>query len=187
MYSCRSSSVSHFSSSDGQHACSFIRLSAALELTHSCAEFRYFLVLEGKSAVSRSCHLDNFIDPAELRPRYFLSSVILFHMKKDDTTLPSLSVFTPPPSCWTKWTYEAYASDSVSGGILMQDILSRNPDTDCFPSGWLNFGRVSATTSVYSPGACPIGFTPAAHSIIDAVTTAICCRTYVDSAPSWVD
>ncbi|KAI3009023.1 hypothetical protein CBS147346_2458 [Aspergillus niger] len=89
------------------------------------------------------------------------------------TTLAMSTVYTPPASCSSSWTYEAEAANDVPNGLLMQNCVSA--DTGCFPSGFSHNGRVIGTDMVYSPGWCPMGYTSADMVISQAVTTAVCC------------
>ncbi|GFF74339.1 hypothetical protein IFM60648_04168 [Aspergillus lentulus] len=89
------------------------------------------------------------------------------------TTLPMTSVFTPPAPCSTYWTYEPFSYNNVyPSGLLMQNC--ENVVSSCFPSGFANSGRQTATR-IYSPGYCPMGYTSADIAIHGPVTTAICC------------
>lgn len=94
-------------------------------------------------------------------------------------TTPLTTIFTPPAGCSTHWTYEAAFYNSIPNGLLIQDALSEHPDSSCFPSGWAGFGRAPSETQIFSPGACPSGYATAANSYNGAVTTAVCCPSYV--------
>jgi hypothetical protein len=92
------------------------------------------------------------------------------------TTLHMTSVFTPPAPCSTYWTYEPFSYNKVyPSGLLMQNC--ENVVSSCFPSGFANSGRQTATR-IYSPGYCPMGYTSADIAIDGPVTTAICCYSY---------
>lgn len=69
--------------------------------------------------------------------------------------------------------------NSVPGGLLIQNALSVDEDTDCFPPGFAYNGRVADPVAVYSPGACPAGYTTAAESFHDDTTLAVCCQRRV--------
>ncbi|CAI7624688.1 unnamed protein product [Penicillium glandicola] len=91
------------------------------------------------------------------------------------TTLAMSSIFTPPASCSSSWTYEPYAANLVENGLLLQNaVASDGADPDCFPSGYSQYGRISPTI-VYSPGYCPSGYTSANLVIHSSATTAECC------------
>src|SRR4051794_33900106 len=93
------------------------------------------------------------------------------------TTLPLTTKFTPPASCTSRWTYEASYYNSVPGGLLMQNVLAQDLDTDCFPSGFAGYGRVPPVTQIFSPGACPSGYTTPAVFFDGGTTTEICCQS----------
>lgn len=96
-----------------------------------------------------------------------------------DTGYPALTtIFTPPSSCRTHWTYEASFYNSVSGGLLLQNALSSSLDTACFPPSFSNAGRASVS-QIYSPGQCPIGYSTPAQYVNGAITTLVCCQTLV--------
>ncbi|OJD20250.1 hypothetical protein ACJ73_08415 [Blastomyces percursus] len=91
------------------------------------------------------------------------------------TQIPLTTVFTPPASCSSSWTYEPSAANLVPEGLLVQNAAtSNNADPSCFPSGFNKYGRKTAET-VYSPGYCPLGYTTADVDIERSVTTAVCC------------
>ncbi|WPH02113.1 Hypothetical protein R9X50_00496800 [Acrodontium crateriforme] len=92
-------------------------------------------------------------------------------------TEPLTTIFTPPASCKTHWTYEAQDYNSVSGGLLIQNAFSEIPDDSCFPTGFSGFGRAPSIVQVFSPGACPVGYATAGNTYNGPVTTAICCPT----------
>lgn len=100
-------------------------------------------------------------------------------MAESTTTDPLTTIFTPPATCVSHWTYEGEFYNSISGGLLIQDVLQAYPDTDCFPTDFSANGRAPAVAQVYSPGACPIGYSTAENFYNGAVTTAVCCLTYV--------
>ncbi|KAF7155728.1 hypothetical protein CNMCM6106_006010 [Aspergillus hiratsukae] len=68
------------------------------------------------------------------------------------TTIPMVTVYTPPASCSSSWTYEASTYNGITSGILLQNAIS--VDTNCFPPGFQQNGRALAS-QVFSPGACP--------------------------------
>lgn len=95
------------------------------------------------------------------------------------TTSVALStVFTVPASCSTSWSYEAQTYNGVSSGILLQNMFVKFSDNECFPPGFANEGRGSAS-QIFSPGACPYGYVTQLNSISGGVTTATCCSEYV--------
>lgn len=99
-----------------------------------------------------------------------------FTYSVDTLTVPLTTIFTRPSSCTSRWTYEAQFYNSVSGGLLLQNALTDPADTACFPSSFMNNGRVNSA-QVYSPGACPLGYTTPALLQNNGATTAICCQS----------
>ncbi|MCJ1295142.1 hypothetical protein MMC34_006703 [Xylographa carneopallida] len=98
----------------------------------------------------------------------------------DTITLPLTSIFTPPSSCSSQWTYEAEYYNGVSGGLLLQNALqSDGLATACFPSGFADSGRIPSP-QVFSPGACPNGYTTPVISVGGEITTGICCQTTIE-------
>ncbi|KLJ11386.1 hypothetical protein EMPG_09691 [Blastomyces silverae] len=87
--------------------------------------------------------------------------------------IPLTSVFTPPSSCSSSWTYEGEYYNSVTGGLLMQNAFNTR-DPNCFPPFFEGTGR-GEIQQVYSPGYCPQGYTSPAATTANGVTTAICC------------
>ena len=85
---------------------------------------------------------------------------------------------TPPVSCSSSWTYEMEFYNSIPGGLLLQNALSVDVDTNCFPSGFGYDGRVADPIEVYNPGACPAGYTTATESFNGDITLAVCCQRY---------
>lgn len=87
------------------------------------------------------------------------------------------AVFTPPPSCSSLYTYEPASVNSVPGGILIQNQIYEKQNTDCYPSGYDQWGRAPSFAQVFSPGACPSGYATVGsyEGQNGAVTTAICC------------
>ena len=51
----------------------------------------------------------------------------------DRTALPLTTIFTPPSSCGSSWTYEGSYYNSVSGGFFIQNALDNPVDTDVYP------------------------------------------------------
>lgn len=91
------------------------------------------------------------------------------------STIPLPTIFTPPPSCSSHWTYEASIYNGINSGILMQNAFQTGLDTGCFPSGFKGNGR-GYETQVFSPGACPHGYGTQSPYLVDGVvTTATCC------------
>ena len=92
---------------------------------------------------------------------------------------PPVSIFTPPSSCSTLWTFEDSEFNSVSGGLLLQNALHTPYDTECFPDNVVSdYGRRSHL-EVYSPGYCPVGYTTPIQSVDGSTTKIICCRRSV--------
>ncbi len=100
------------------------------------------------------------------------------------TTYPLTTVFTPPPSCFSVWTYEAATYNYVSSGILLQNAIKELLNTECFPPSFAPDGRGDATI-VYSPGVCPRGYTTLSSMIVNSVTMATCCYEYNPPLYSW--
>jgi hypothetical protein len=94
------------------------------------------------------------------------------------TTVPMVSVYTPPASCSSRWTYEASTYNGITSGILLQNAFS--VDTDCFPPGFQQNGRILAS-QVFSPGACPDRYSTQQFVVSNAVTTATCCLRCVSA------
>jgi hypothetical protein len=92
------------------------------------------------------------------------------------TTVALTTIFTPPSSCISSWTYEAELYNTVPEGLLIQNDLSQSLDTACFPTGFIYNGRVPDPIEVFSPGACPVGYTTATESFSDGTTLAVCCQ-----------
>jgi len=97
-------------------------------------------------------------------------------MSDTTQTTALTSVFTPPASCSSSWTYEAQTYNSVTGGLLLQNAL-QEIDPACFPSGYSGYGRAPFTTYVFSPGVCPSGYTTAAENLDGGTLSAVCCQT----------
>jgi hypothetical protein len=91
------------------------------------------------------------------------------------TVTPMFSVFTPPAYCSTHWTYEVASRAVVSGGILLQNGLPDQNDEQCLPKNFVNWGRVAPTPQIFSPGACPYGYTTAINQYNGPTSTAVCC------------
>ena len=72
-------------------------------------------------------------------------------------TLSLTTIFTPPSSCRTHWTFEGSFYNSILGGLLLQNALAEALDTACFSPGFSSAGRASLS-QVYSPEQCPIGY-----------------------------
>ena len=110
---------------------------------------------------------------------YHLSAKLRFEEIMATQTLTGLTtIFTPPSSCSSSWTYEMEFYNSIPGGLLLQNALSVSIDTDCFPSGFAYEGRVPDPIEVYSPGACPAGYATATESFNGDTTLAVCCQRY---------
>jgi hypothetical protein len=101
-------------------------------------------------------------------------------MSEAYTTLSAglTTIFTPPASCSTSWTYEGEYFNALSDGLLMQNVLS-NFDTRCWPASFTGNGRANGLSNfpiqIYSPGICPSGYTTAAGFTDSGTTTEICC------------
>ena len=95
------------------------------------------------------------------------------------TLVPLSTVFTPPASCSSSWTYEGSVYNGVASGLLLQNAVGDILDTECFPPGYEGNGRLPAP-QVFSPGACPHGYVTQSPVLVDAgVTTASCCAKSV--------
>lgn len=94
-----------------------------------------------------------------------------------DQLSPSLTtIFTPPSSCRSHWTYEESFFNQASEGLLVQNALQVPLDTACFPSGFTNYARKSLAL-IYSPGYCPVGYSTPVQVVNGPTTTVICCST----------
>jgi hypothetical protein len=89
------------------------------------------------------------------------------------------TIFTPPAGCANSWTYEAEVYNSVSGGLLIQNLEPTDLDTSCFPESFGGYGRAPSSIQVFSPGACPNGYQTPGQFQAAGTTTAICCPSYV--------
>ena len=107
-----------------------------------------------------------------------MSSTTSVPSDRSTITSPMSTIYTPPSSCSSHWTYEAPTANSVSGGLLLQDAQYDQPDEPCFPSGFEGWGRAPSFIQIFSPGACPIGYTTANNNYVDKTTIAICCLRY---------
>ncbi len=85
------------------------------------------------------------------------------------------TIFTPPSSCSSHWTYEGSFYNSVSAGLLIQNALSESINTACFPPEFDGSGRGS-NAQIYTPGQCPVGYTAPAQYVNGATTTLVCCQ-----------
>ncbi|KAF7114611.1 hypothetical protein CNMCM5793_009256 [Aspergillus hiratsukae] len=88
------------------------------------------------------------------------------------TTIPMVTVYTPPASCSSSWTYEASTYNGITSGILLQNAIS--VDTNCFLPGFQQNGRALAS-QVFSPGACPDSYSTQEFVVSNGITTATCC------------
>ncbi|KAL3461987.1 hypothetical protein BJX64DRAFT_149226 [Aspergillus heterothallicus] len=94
------------------------------------------------------------------------------------TTLSMNSIFTPPASCSSSWTYEPQAANQVYMGLLIQNAAPNDgADPACFPPHFNKYGRKTAD-AIYSPGYCPEGYTSANLVVTQPTTTAICCLSH---------
>lgn len=89
-----------------------------------------------------------------------------------ETITDMSTLFTPPASCNSLWTYEGSYYNNITPGLLIQNDLT--VVTDCFPTEFDGAGRVPVT-QIYSPGACPVGYYTAGNAYDGATTTATCC------------
>ena len=95
------------------------------------------------------------------------------------TTVPLSTVFTAPASCSTSWTYEASTYNGITSGILLQNAVAVLLDTECFPPGFEQAGRIFLD-QIFSPGACPQGYVTQSPLLVNSGTsTATCCSQYV--------
>ncbi|OAX78659.1 hypothetical protein ACJ72_07030 [Emergomyces africanus] len=90
--------------------------------------------------------------------------------------IPLTTVFTPPASCASSWTYEGAYYNSVTGGLLIQNA-SPERDRNCFPPLFAGTGR-GQIQQVFSPGYCPEGYASPAATTNNGVTTAVCCPSH---------
>jgi LPXTG-motif cell wall-anchored protein len=97
-------------------------------------------------------------------------------------TYPLTTIFTPPASCSSSWTYEAQLYNSVTGGLLIQNAVENGIDRSCFPPNFADNARGQAS-EIYSPGYCPSGYTSPAVFSGNGVTTGICCQRYLMNCP----
>jgi len=89
------------------------------------------------------------------------------------------TVFTAPASCSTSWTYEASTYNGITSGILLQNAVAVLLDTECFPPGFEQAGRIFLD-QIFSPGACPQGYVTQSPLLVNSGTsTATCCSQYV--------
>ena len=86
------------------------------------------------------------------------------------------SVFTPAAGCSNSWTFEASYYNSISSGLLIQNLYAGEFNTACFPTEFAMYGRAPSRIQVYSPGACPSGY-QTRGVFNDGTTTAICCES----------
>lgn len=91
------------------------------------------------------------------------------------------TIFTPPASCSSSWTYEGEYYNSVKGGLLIQNAIS--VETACFPTGFKAYGRKPPFPQVYKPGWCPEGYSSPAVFPGESLTTAACCPSYATISP----
>lgn len=92
------------------------------------------------------------------------------------TTVPLTTIFTPPASCSTAFTFEGSYYNAIPSGLLIQNAVADYQNTACFPSGFTQYGRAVHNSFVYSPGACPVGYSTAA-AFPGETTTAVCCQS----------
>ncbi|KIW03366.1 uncharacterized protein PV09_05574 [Verruconis gallopava] len=96
------------------------------------------------------------------------------------TTFIALStIFTPPLSCSSSWTYEPSDFNGNPSGLFIQNAVGGNAfNTACWPPYFTQNGRdqVVGTVQVYSPGACPVGYTSNIIAPGDT-TTVTCCQS----------
>ena len=101
-------------------------------------------------------------------------------MSQTYTTLSAAltTVFAPPASCASSWTYEAETFNAISGGLLIQNALT-DFDTSCWPASFTGNGRANGRApspiQLYSPGICPSGYTTAGGFTESGTTSGICC------------
>lgn len=93
------------------------------------------------------------------------------------STAPLTTIFAPPLSCTSSWTYLSYDwYDIPPEGLLRQQELSSLPNTECFPTPWIDFGIPEGGSMLYSPGWCPLGYTTAqSGQMSSSITTVSCC------------
>ncbi|EXJ74182.1 uncharacterized protein A1O5_02476 [Cladophialophora psammophila CBS 110553] len=95
------------------------------------------------------------------------------------------SVFTPAAGCSNSWTFEGSYYNSISSGLLIQNLYLGEFDTACFPTDFAMYGRAPSSIQVYSPGACPSGYQTPGVFNNDGTTTAICCESGYSYATSF--
>lgn len=96
---------------------------------------------------------------------------------RTSTITAMTSVFTPAPDCSDSWTFEGSYYNSISQGLLIQNLYADDINTACFPPKFSMSGRAPSSIQVYSPGACPSGYTTPGLFNNDGTTTAICCES----------
>ncbi|KAL4898863.1 hypothetical protein BDW74DRAFT_184287 [Aspergillus multicolor] len=91
------------------------------------------------------------------------------------TTVPLTTIFTRPTDCSKSWTYEASPYNSVGAGLLIQNAIKPSMDVICYPPGF-NHAERGADDVVFSPGACPFGYTTNNLDVtVEETVTASCC------------
>ena len=99
------------------------------------------------------------------------------------STYPLTTIFTPPSGCiQNSWTYEAQYYNSFTNGLLIQNVLSSGIPSTCFPPYFNGNGRApTGVLNVYSPAACPSGYTTVQQNVVSSAgmsavrTEAVCC------------
>jgi hypothetical protein len=61
----------------------------------------------------------------------------------------------------------------------MQNANAGQNDRLCYPPGFEGWGRAPSFVQVFSPGACPSGYTTANNNYDGQKTTAVCCLRYL--------
>ncbi|KIW92027.1 uncharacterized protein Z519_07009 [Cladophialophora bantiana CBS 173.52] len=102
-----------------------------------------------------------------------------------ETITAMSSVFTPAAGCSNSWTFEGSYYNSISSGLLIQNLYLGEFNTACFPTEFAMYGRAPSSIQVYSPGACPSGYQTPGVFNNDGTTTAICCESGYSYATSF--
>jgi hypothetical protein len=60
----------------------------------------------------------------------------------------------------------------------MQEANAGQGEPPCYPPGFGGWGRAPSFIQVFSPGACPYGYSTANNNYGGQMTTAVCCLRY---------
>jgi hypothetical protein len=61
---------------------------------------------------------------------------------------------------------------------MMQLAAAGTPEHSCYSTSFDGFGRAPSFVQVFTPGACPVGYTTAVQRYAQSITTAVCCKRY---------